>query len=230
MPKENKGEPMNMTSSESLFDYTRREVDSLLAAYEQYKTLSAQIASGVVPSEKTKFSLLGKPGVMQNLDPLAEAKKRLEKIGDGMKFQNPLIWLTYKYEAYKNEEKPLKTVADLIAHCKVDGICHRRFDSINTHLRGKHEGKDLSGPDISSWSLYQKVLYKLQLLLDRRRYALVDSRLSLEELAKDRRFVALCFDLSFQSKWSRHENDPAGKWKHYAFRDEPAEKYSCGCC
>lgn len=219
-----------MSSDDSLFDYTRREVDSLLGAYREYKELSEQIESGTVASEKPKFNLLGKLGVMQNLNPLAEAKKRLEKIGDGMKFQNPLIWLTYKLEAYKDEEKPLKTVADLIAHCEVDGICHRRFDAINTCLRGKYDGKDLVGPDISSWSLYQKALYGLKLLLNRRRYTLVDPRLPLEELAKDRRFIALCFDLQFQGKWSRHENNSSGKWKHYAFENEPVEKYSCGCC
>lgn len=230
MSVEIKGETMNMNSSESLFDYTRREVDSLLAAYEQYKTLSSQIASGATASEAPKFSLFAKPGVMQNLDPVAEAKKRLEKIGDGMKFQNPLIWLTYKFEAYKNEEEPLTTVADLIAHCKVDGICHRRFDAINAYLRERHEGRDLVGPDISSWSFTQKALYRLRLLLDGRKYALVAPKLHLEELAKDRRFIALCFDLSFQTKWSRHENDAAGKWKHYAFEEELPEKYSCGCC
>jgi hypothetical protein len=206
MSEETKGATMNMTSNESLFDYTRREVDSLLAAYEQYKTLSSQIASGAIAPEAPKFSLFAKPGVMQNLDPVAEAKKRLEKIGDGMKFQNPLIWLTYKFEAYKGEVKPLTTVADLIAHCKVDGICHRRFDAINKYLRGKHSGGDITHS------------------------AFVDPETNLGELAKDRRFIALCFDLSFQTKWSRHENDAAGKWKHYAFEEELPEKYSCGCC
>jgi hypothetical protein len=228
MTKENKGEAMNTTSSESLFDYTRREVDSLLVAYEHYKTLSAQIASGIVPSEKPKFSLLGKPGVVQNLDPLAEARKRLEEIGNGMKFQNPLIWLTYKYEAYKDEEKPLTTVADLVAHCEVDGICRKRFHAITTYLREKYSGKDLIGPDTSSWPLAKRLIQRAKTFL--KGEPLFNSTMSLEELAKDKRFITICFDLSFQTKWSRHENDGTGKWKHYAFEDEPAEKYSCGCC
>ncbi|MEN9552137.1 MAG: hypothetical protein RI935_514 [Candidatus Parcubacteria bacterium] len=197
---------MNTTSNESLFEYTRREVDALLLAYKNYKELDAQIASGLILSEKPKFNLLGKPGVMQNLDPLAEAKKRLDEIGNGMKFQNPLIWLIYKYEAYQHEDKPLKTVADLIAHCEVDGICHRRFDAINRYLREKHNGGDITN------------------------LAFVSPETSMEDLAKDKRFIAICFDLSFQTKWSRHENDRAGKWKHYAFDKEPVEKYSCGCC
>lgn len=83
MSEEIKGVAMNMTSNESLFDYTRREVDSLLAAYEQYKTLSSQIASGTIASEAPKFSLFAKPGVMQNLDPVAEAKKGSKRLGIG---------------------------------------------------------------------------------------------------------------------------------------------------
>lgn len=194
-----------MTSHESLFDYTQAEVNALLLAYDRYKTLSAQIASGEVVAEKPKFSLLGKPGMMQNLDPLADARKKLTEIGDGMKFQNPLIWLTYKFEAYKDEEGALTTVGDLIKHCDVDGICHRRFDAINRSLREKYCG------DITTSTF-------------------ISSDTNLADLGKDRRFIALCFDLNFQTKWSRHENDPQGKWKNYAFDGEPKEKYSCGCC
>ncbi len=197
---------MNTTSSESLFEYTDKEVASLLSAYLAYKALSEEIESGAFNSEKPKFSLLGKPGIMQNLDPLAEAKKKLEKIGDGMKFQNPLIWLRYKLEAYRNEPgKELKTVNDLIAHCKIDGICHKRFDAINTCLREKYDGKDLTDP------------------------AFVDPSLSLEDLARNPKYISLCFDLLFQTKWSRHENDRTGKWQHYAFTNEPIEQYPCGC-
>jgi hypothetical protein len=145
-----------------------------------------------------------------------------------MKFQNPLIWLTYKYEAYKNEEKPLTTVADLVEHCEVDGICHKRFHAINTYLREKYSGKDLVSPDTSKLPLAKRLGHRTEALLGRG--PLVDGAMPLEQLAKDRRFIALCFDLSFQTKWSRHENDRSGKWKHYAFEDEPVERYSCGCC
>lgn len=202
-----KGEqPMSTSSTESLFDYTDKEVASLLSAYLAYQTLSQEIESGAFISEKPKFSLLGKPGVMQNLDPLAEAKKRLEKIGDEMKFQNPLIWLRYKLEAYRNDpSKKLETVEDLIAHCKVDGICNRRFDAINAYLHQRHDGKDLTDPEFASRSM------------------------KLEVLAQDPRYIGICFDLAFQTKWSRHENDSAGKWKNYAFTQEPVEEYSCGC-
>lgn len=197
---------MNTSSTESLFEYTDKEVAALLSDYLTYRTLSEHIESGIFAFEKPKLSLLGKPGVMQNLDPLAEAKKKLEKIGDRMKFQNPLIWLTYKLEAYKNEPgKKLETVEDLITHCNVDGICNRRFDAINAYLRQKYDGKDLTDPEF------------------------IDRSAKLEALAKDTRYIGICFDLSFQMKWSRHENDPAGKWKNYAYTDEPIEKYSCGC-
>lgn len=196
-----------MSGQESLFEYTDREVSSLLSAYKEYTILSRQIESGTVPFERPKFSLLGKPGTMQNLDPLAAAKKKLDEIGDGMKFQNPLIWLRYKLTAYRDEPgKELRTLGDLIAHCEVDGICHKRFHAINASLREKHAGKDLRDPSLFNPST------------------------SLEILARDPRYVALCFDLSLQTKWSRHENDVTGKWKQYLFEEEPAEHYSCGCC
>lgn len=205
--KHNEGvEHMNAASTESLFEYTDKEVAWLLSAYQEYKTLAEQIESGAIVTEKPKFSLFDRLGVMQNLDPLAKAKKKLEKIGESMKFQNPLIWLRYKLEAYKNEPgKEINTVGDLIAHCKVDGICHKRFDAINTYLRGRYEGKDLTDSTF------------------------VDPSFSLEDLARDPRYISLCFDLLFQTKWSRHENDTVGKWQGYAFVDEPAERYSCGC-
>lgn len=197
---------MNASSLESLFDYTNKELTILIQDYLAYKALSERIESGSVVSVQPKFSLLGKPGVMQNLDPLASAKKRLEEIGDGMKFQNPLIWLRYKLEAYKNEPgKKLETLEDLIAHCKVDGICNRRFHAINTYLSHRYDGKDLTNPEFINLST------------------------KLEVLAKDPKYIGICFDLSFQTKWSRHENDKAGKWKNYAYTNEPTEEYSCGC-
>lgn len=198
----NHGEPhMSTTSTESLIEYTNAEVASLLASYQEYKALSEQIESGVL--EKPQFSLFGKPGVMQNLNPIAEARKRLEKIGDSMKFQNPLIWLLYKFEAYKNEPgKEIKTITELVVHCEVDGICHRRIDAINTYLSRSH-GCNLTTS------------------------AFLDQSLSLRDLAQDSRYLAMCLDLSFQRKWSKHENDPAGKWRNYGFATEQDEDLSC---
>ncbi len=137
---------MKNVELERLLSYTETEVNSLLLSYSEYKELSKQIDLGQVENKsKPSFSFFKNIGKMQNLDPLANAKKELVKIGEEMKFQNPLIWLTYKYLAYKNEpNKKLSTLTDLREHCKVDGICFRRFDAINFYLRSKHNGLDLN--------------------------------------------------------------------------------------
>lgn len=184
---------MQKSELEKLTDYTKIEVNALLLSYEKYKKLSRQINSGeILQSPKAKFSLFKSLGKMQNLDPLADAKKELNKIGEDMKFQNPLIWLTYKDVAYKNEPgKTLTTLGDLRSHCKVDGICFRRFDAINFYLRSKHNGLDLNSDSF------------------------LNEDTILEELGKDERFLSLCLDQDFMDLWHSNENDKTGKWKNY---------------
>lgn len=192
---------MDRSTVDALMAYSRSQVDTLLAQYKEYKELDSAIKSGVAVTTR-KFSLMGNLGAMQNLDPLADAKKRLADIGDAMKFQNPLIWLMYKYEAYRNEPgKALSTVADLVAHCQVDGICHKRFDAINTYLR-RTIGKDITDE-------------KLQ-------------NVSLGDLAHNPDYIQMCLHLPFQKKWSKHENDPAGKWCTYVLgSSEPEDTLCC---
>lgn len=191
---------MNQSMLDALMSYSRSEVDKLLAQYKEYKELDAAIMSGKAAS-KPRFSLMGNLGTMQNLDPLAAAKKQLANIGNAMKFQNPLIWLMYKHEAYRNEpEKALKTVSDLVAHCQVDGICHKRFDAINTHLR------HATGKDIADTSF---------------------QNLSLDDLAHNHDYLEMCLHLPFQKKWSKHENDSTGKWHNYILGSNEPEDMSC---
>lgn len=179
-------------TEEKLLSYTSSEVDVLLKAYEKYKSLVAKIASDIVPDSAPKFSFRSNLGQMQNLDPKRELRKELEKVGESMKFQNPLIWLTYKHEAYKNEPgKSLNTLSDLIAHCKVDGICHRRFDAINLYLRKTHKGVDMRTP------------------------AFMDPKMDLEAVGQDLRFVKMCLDQEFATMWSINENSTSGKWRDY---------------
>lgn len=195
-----KEKAMDSTSLQALLAYSRSEVDKLLASYKEYKGLAEAIETGNIESAP-KFSLMGNLGKMQNLNPQAEAKKKLDAIGDSMKFQNPLIWLQYKYEAYQYEPgKELRTIADLVSHCDVDGICHKRFDAINMHLRHTN-GKDLTDHELQS--------------------------VRLEDLAEDLRYLVMCLDLSFQKKWSRHENDPAGKWRNYVLGNQEDEDLTC---
>ncbi len=184
---------MKNVELERLLSYTETEVNSLLLSYSEYKELSKQIDLGQVENKsKPSFSFFKNIGKMQNLDPLANAKKELVKIGEEMKFQNPLIWLTYKYLAYKNEpNKKLSTLTDLREHCKVDGICFRRFDAINFYLRSKYNGLDLHSDSFISGDI------------------------NLEILREDPRFLDICLDKSFLNLWFSHENNKSGKWKNY---------------
>jgi hypothetical protein len=83
------------------------------------------------------------------------AEKQIKEIGDRMRFQNPIIWLLYKRNAYKNNEsKPLRKKVngdkeinnwgDLLDHCSdaVDGTCAKRFDFIQKYYQQK-TGKTL---------------------------------------------------------------------------------------
>ena len=209
MLNQQNGEPNmeTMTAEEKLRNYTSVQVGALLKAYETYKSLASQITSDMVVPATPKFSFGSNQGKMQNLDPKRELRKELEQIGESMKFQNPLIWLSYKYSAYQNEPgKELSTLHDLIAHCKVDGICHRRFDAINLYLRRKYDGKDMTSS------------------------AFMDQSMSLLDVGKDSKFIDMCLDKEFMNIWSEHENSKSGKWKDYVLTSPDHDcEINCTC-
>ena len=196
-----------MTAEEKLRNYTSVQVGALLKAYETYKSLSSQITSDVDVPAAPKFSFGINQGKMQNFDPKRELRQEIERVSESMKFQNPLIWLGYKYSAYQNEPgKELFTLHDLIAHCKVDGICHRRFDAINLYLRRKYEGKDMTSS------------------------AFMDQSMSLLDVGKDSRFIDMCLDKEFMKVWSEHENSQSGKWKDYVLTSPDHDcEINCTC-
>lgn len=204
-------EPHN--EKEKLLSYTSSEVDALLTAYEKYKSLVAQLASDINPADTPKFSFGSNQGKMQNFDPKREIRKELEKVGEAMKFQNPLIWLTYKYFAYEHEvgeegeSKFIKNVGKLVWHCATKGdICHRRFDAINLYLRRKHNGKDM------------------------RSASFVNPDTTLDVVGQDQRFIDMCLDQEFMSMWSNHENSQLGKWREYELSSPDHDcEINCTC-
>ena len=110
-----------------------------------------------------------------------------------MKFQNPFIWIEYKRLAYKDEpEKALKVLTDLVGHCKVDGICSKRFSFINKYFREKNNGLDLTS------------------------FGFLNQMTDLEQVGQDPRYISMCLDQDFERAWSKNENDPEGKWKNYS--------------
>jgi hypothetical protein len=161
--------------------YSRSETDNLLAMYAQYMELTRQI--------ENKDGLFSRtPGKIGASDLMLERKQ----LGEAMKFQNPLIWMMYKYEAYKNTSKPVLTTKMLREHCenKTD-ICFKRYDYINTALRQKNQGEDLNSDE----------------------FLAADTDLA--AVINDQRFVNLALDPVFMAGWVKNENDEDGKWVNY---------------
>lgn len=131
---------------------------------------------------------------------------KVSEIGKSMKYANPLIWLLYKYLAYKDgdvyfyiskmeprkAQEPILTLKDLRLHCTKDkdAICKKRFEAINTWLKDKY-GNCLADESFLSGDT------------------------GLSDVARDPRFLAMCADTAFIALWLSHENDTAGKWKNY---------------
>ncbi len=139
-------------------------------------------------------------------------ERELEDLGVAMKYQNPLIWLNYKYLAYKNKRDKkgeslfIDTLAKLIEHCSGGDICIRRFDAINLYLRRKHEGKDLTSA------------------------AFIDPATTLDMVGKDPRFINMCLDQEFRAMWSAHENAASGKWQNYVLTNPDHDcEVNCTC-
>jgi len=185
-------------------DYSRRETDELLSKYQAYNAINIVVAGiekdiqdGHDGKEEFKGGWLMGGSKMASHDPHAHQKQKIKRllqeqneIGLSMKFQNPLIWAMYKFEAYALESGAIRTVGDLVLHCHVDGICHKRISYINTWLRSYGEGKSITDG-----------LFK-------------DSTL-IPEMYKDEKFMAMLIDSLFMKGWLEFENHEQGKWYGY---------------
>ena len=202
------GQPQMQTPKtlQEIISFSEKEVSSLLEMYSKYKKISEDILNGIGGAKKT-FSLLIPVKSYTNFDQHSEQKVELENIGNAMKFQNPLIWANYKFEAYQNDLiKRLTSVNDLVEHCKVDGICTKRFDFINKWMR-----KNNNGLDIKSTELFTS-----------------DS--SIAKMAKNPIFQKMLLDVAFMKEWEKNENDISGKWKNYAISEPDHDcEIACTC-
>lgn len=120
-----------------------------------------------------------------------------EEVGGNMKFDNPLVWMMYKYFAYQKNElgaKPIRTIGDLIAHCASrDYICTKRFHFINRWLNENGfkslRDKDVHGPDTD-----------------------------LSEIFTNPEFIKIAKDKRFMSEWDEYEKmgkESTEKWVEY---------------
>lgn len=116
---------MTMTPSDTA-------VARLLEQYGQYKQLLAQ---------QTKVArLLAKAKLSGALSETLETEynqysTQLQQLSDDMTFDSPSIWMCYKFEAYKDEPQPIRTMHDFRQHCSKPGyICTRRFEFVTQEL------------------------------------------------------------------------------------------------
>lgn len=110
----------------------RAAVDKLLRMYDDYKTLAAKIAAAERHLALAKLKNSDVEQVQTKLDGL---RRDQQQLSDTMTFDTPLIWVMYKFEAYKDEAQPIRTMHDFRLHCSKPGyICTKRFIFLNAHL------------------------------------------------------------------------------------------------
>ena len=110
----------------------RAAVDKLLNMYDDYKTLTAKIAAA---ERRLALAKLKNSDVEQIRIELDDLRRDQQRLSDTMTFDTPLIWVMYKFEAYKDEVQPIQTMHDFRLHCSKPGyICTKRFIFLNAHL------------------------------------------------------------------------------------------------
>lgn len=163
-------------------------VTKLLQQYKEYMQKYAQKTALIEEYQKNQ-----NPELAEQITQLTVA---LDHLGDDMKFDNPLVWIGYKNQAYKGTEKQVETLADFIKHCENKGdICHKRFSFLNQQLK-KQYGYDLMDSNLNSD----------QLLPD-----LLQAKPEIKKLSQDE---------SFMKAWLEHEyfmlNGKVAKWQDYS--------------
>ena len=110
----------------------RAAVDKLLRMYDDYKTLAAKITAA---ERRLALAKLKNSDVEQVQTKLDGLRRDQQQLSDTMTFDTPLIWVMYKFEAYKDEAQPIRTMHDFRLHCSKPGyICTKRFIFLNAHL------------------------------------------------------------------------------------------------
>ena len=121
----------------------RASVDLLLVKYGEYLLASQKLdelrgeklaqAAKMAKEKSVKLSeVLSHPQDHPSVGDIGArekaAEKKLQEISDSMFFDNPVVWMMYKYFAYRGTPGELSTMRDFRAHCsKPDYICTKRF-------------------------------------------------------------------------------------------------------
>ena len=75
----------------------RAAVDKLLDMYDEYKTLTAKIATA---ERRLALAKLKNSDVEQLQTKLDGLRRDQQQLSDTMTFDTPLVWVMYKFEAY----------------------------------------------------------------------------------------------------------------------------------
>jgi len=168
------------------------EVKVLLQQYEQYTQLAEQKA--LTSHALAKAKLKGETfNTLQ--DKYSALRTQLQALSDAMTFAGPDIWMQYKYEAYKQEAHPIRTMSDFRVHCsKPDYICTKRYTFLNQRLVEKGEAS----------------------LTDTHTYP---DTLSLDEVLRGPAITNLLQDDNFMKDWATYEYHTAdgrvAKWENF---------------
>lgn len=168
----------------------RTAVDKLLNMYDEYKTLAAEITAA---ERRVALVRLKNGDIKQAKAELDSLRQNQQQLSDAMTFDTPLIWAMYKFEAYKDEAQPIRTMHDFRLHCSKPGyICTKRFLFLNAYLCNKKQNP-----------LTDNQTYPDDMLLDNI-FSLLD------EIEQDAKFL---------SSWRAHEyyqeDGAARKWQNY---------------
>ena len=160
--------------------------------YKEYKVLLAKEA--LLSSQLAKQKLLGS-GSEDVSHARAKILSDIQTVSDRMTFANPIVWMMYKFEAYKNENQPIKTLHDFRVHCSKPGhICTKRFTFVNAQLESK--GKNT--------------------LLDRTYFP---DELSLDSLFENGELLEVFESDTFLKLWNQYEFNKDGKrvakWENF---------------
>lgn len=95
--------------------------------------LSKERGTGLRDVLRTPHMYAELAGLIQEEHNLQEQQQRL---WDSMFYPNPVIWLMYKYQAYRGGQNAITTMGDMKKHCTPEGyICTKRFAFLNDYLR-----------------------------------------------------------------------------------------------
>ncbi len=187
-----------MTEQE-LQDFSRQEIAKLVDQYHQYMRRENQIKK-----LKEAMADLGMTQKIDLLNQLNQLQLEQKTLGEAMKYDNPLIWLEYKLQAYRGTENEIKTVEDLRKHsASPTYICHKRLTYLAKAMKENGFG--------DFWKEQE-----------------VAGEMELEVFLNSAQFKAVMSDQNVLEMWRKHEyfvhDGRVAKWENYQLDNHNASK------